>query len=297
MNKADKYFLETILEIRDQGDWDQDPRSKWNDSIPAFSKFVTQKVFDYRIDKGEFPITSLRHTAIKGAFYDIEAIYQKQTNVIEKMNSSIHGWWVDFITCSYKWLDGTKRRSIGQTYGHTVRRYDLVDKLLEGMEKNPFSRRHIINLWQEEQMLEDPKALVPCAFQTQWSIIEREDAFLGKVRFIDFTLNQRSQDYMMTSSINPFQYTMFAMMVAGHLSYTTGIKHIVRKFQHTVQNCHIYDRHMFAIDELLKKTPALKPMTLELNINKNFYDYRFEDFVIDIPWDLQVLSKKLELAV
>ena len=183
MIKADKYLKETIYEILEEGQWDKEPRTKWADGTPAHSKFVTQKVFPYNISKGEFPINTLRTTALKGAFHDIEAIYIKQTNIIEKMHPSIHSWWKDFIVKVYdRWMrtppspiedKSTFLNSLGQTYGDTVKRYDLVNKLLKGLEENPFGRRHSINLNQEQQKIDDPKALQPCAFETLWSI--RED--------------------------------------------------------------------------------------------------------------------------
>ena len=73
-NKADKYLKETITEILEEGQWDKEPRTKWADNTPAHSKFVTQKVYQYDISKGEFPINTLRTTALKGGFHDIEAI-------------------------------------------------------------------------------------------------------------------------------------------------------------------------------------------------------------------------------
>ena len=75
MNKADIYLRETLLEILEEGQVDRDPRPKWEDGTPAHSKFITQKVFQYDISRGEFPITTLRPTALKGAWSDIQAMY------------------------------------------------------------------------------------------------------------------------------------------------------------------------------------------------------------------------------
>lgn len=287
MTKADKYFLETLLEIRDEGSFDKNPRPKYIDGTPAHSKFVTQKSFEYRIDKGEFPLISFRPTATKGGWHDIEAIYQKQTNVLEEMDSSIWPWWKDFIVGD---VDGVGNH-IGQTYGHTVSRYRQVDRLLHDLKNNPFSRRHMINMWQEQQMMEDPKALPPCAFMTQWSVSD-----IGDKRYIDVTLNQRSMDFLMTASINPMQYVQFAQAVVGHLNYHTNIRHVLRKFKHDIQNVHIYDRHLWAIDELLLRDPSSEKVNVTLKENKDFYSYTYGDFCITRPFILP-LSKKLELAI
>lgn len=341
MNIVDKYFRDTLIELKNSPNKDKNPRSKYKDGTPAFTQFITQKTFTYDISKGEFPINTLRNTAIKGGWYDIEAIYQKQTNIIEEMHPSIHSWWEDFVvdkTWFFKDEQGdilgitkdTKpnysgyfkcKRSIGQTYGHTVKRYDLMNKLLKGLEENAFGRRNIINLWQEQQMIEDPKALVPCAYETIWSVREEKwvihsekekssysmdivdfskDPIESKplnIRYIDLTLNQRSMDFLITSSINPTQYVMFGLAVCGHLTQATGIKHQLGTFQHNIQNLHVYDRHLWAIDELLNREPKEEQPKIKLLSNKNFYDYTIDDFKITIPLGIEKLSKQLELAI
>lgn len=289
ISKADKYFIENLKEVRDHGQWDENPRPKWSDGEPAHSKFITQKSFDYRIDKGEFPITSLRPTALKGGWHDIEAIYIKQTNLIEEMDPSIRPWWESFAHQN----ENTPLRNIGQTYGHTVRRYGLMTRLLKGLEESPYARRHILNLWQEQQMIEDSKALVPCAYETVWSVSRADNGGA----FIDLTLNQRSQDSIVTSSLNPAQYVMFGLAVCGHLTHKTGALHTLRNFKYNVQNLHIYDRHLFAIEELLARDIITEKFDIKLLNYKNFYDYKFTDFGITRPSNIEPLSRKLEIAV
>lgn len=322
MNKADKYLKETIQEILENGQWDKEPRAKWADGTPAHTKFITQKVYQYDISKGEFPINTLRTTALKGGFYDIEAIYIKQTNVIEEMYPIIHSWWKDAIVNTkmksfgsgikyskelIKILKGdfpkndlskdTEENDLGNTYGHTVKRYDLVNKLLKGLEENPFGRRHSINLNQEQQKIDDPKALQPCAFETLWSAREY-DKFEVHKRYIDLTLIQRSQDYITTVSINPAQYVEFAMMVCNHLTFKTGIKHEVGKLLHVVQNVHIYDRHLDSAKELLEReSTGLQPKIELICEPKDFYQHTIEDFKFSGLEGIEKLSNKLEIAI
>ena len=315
MTKADKYLKETIEEILQDGQWDTNPRTKWSDTATAHSKFTTQKVFQYDISKGEFPINTLRTTALKGAFHDIEAIYIKQTNILEEMHPSIHSWWKDFsvkqvleskkIIPTFKFLN-----SLGQTYAHTVKRYNLMNKLLKGLEENSFGRRHSINLNQEQQKIDDPLALQPCAFETLWSVrdikITKEELkrqhpefnINAFTRYIDLTLIQRSQDYITTVSINPAQYVMLGMMVCNHLTFKTGIKHEVGKFLHLVQNVHIYDRHLNSAKEILeRKETGLQPK-IELTCEpKDFYEHTIEDFQFSGLEGIEKLSTKLEIAI
>lgn len=304
MIKADTYLKETISSILEKGEWDTNPRAKWSDGTPAKSKYITQKVFEYDISRGEFPINTLRTTALKGSFHDIEAIYIKQTNIIEEMHPSIHSWWKDFSKI-YKEKQIIKRllknnnekSTIGKTYGHTVKKYSLMDSLLKNLEENPFSRRHIIDMWQEQQMIEDPQALPPCAYSTLWSVREVEK-LKRSVRYIDVTLIQRSQDFIVTSSINSAQYTMLAMMVANHLTYKTGIKHSVGKLLHIVQNCHIYDRHLDVAKEILNIKPTRFQPRISLTCYpKNFYSHKVDDFKFTNLENIKPLTEKLEIAI
>ena len=303
MNKADKYLKNTITEILEDGQWDKNPRTKWADGTPAHSKFITQQVFQYDISKGEYPINTLRTTALKGGFYDIEAIYIKQTNVIEEMHPSIHNWWKDFITTKNYVTFNPKDRGIynnsdiGYTYGHTVARYNLMHKLLREMENKPFSRRHKISLWQEQQWKDCPQALEPCAGLTLWSVREY-DKFEVYKRYIDLTLIQRSMDLAVTSSINPAQYTMLAMIVCNHLTFKTGIKHEVGKLLHVVQNVHIYDRHLDSAKEVLEReSTELQPKIELICEPKDFYQHTIEDFKFSGLEGIEKLSNKLEIAI
>lgn len=328
--KANKYLKETITEILEEGQRDKNPRTRWADGTAAHSKFVTQKVYQYDISKGEFPINTLRTTALKGAFYDIEAIYLKQTNILEEMYPSIYNWWKDFSIRKQLIDDGMGQpfwttniwrktdheevsrdvHSIGNTYGHTVKRYDLMNKLLKGLEENPFGRRHKISLWQEQQVIDDPKALEPCAGLTLWSVREdfmEFDTFMPVddvddariyYRYIDLTLIQRSQDYLTTVSINPVEYTMLAMMVCNHLTFKTGIKHEVGKLLHIVQNAHIYDRHLDCAKEILEReSTGLQPKIELICEPKDFYNHTIEDFKFSGLEGIKKLSKELEIAI
>jgi len=297
-NKADNYLKNTILDIKYRGTWSKNPRTKWTDGTPAHYKQVRQRVYDYDILKGEFPISTLRTTALKGCFYEMEWIYLKQSNIIEDAHLSIHSWWRDFIvTKNYMILKNGEKfythSDIGKTYGYIVKKYDLMNKLLYDMEHNWESRRLTIDLWQEEDLNSVPKPLPPCAFRTDWSI--EED---GDIRYIDFNLSQRSRDLLMTASINPSEYVMLAMMIANHLTFKTEITHKVRNFQHIVFNEHIYDRHLEAMEEILDREPTgLQPKMELICEPKNFYEHKWEDFKISGLGGIEKLSKNLEIAI
>jgi thymidylate synthase len=175
--------------------------------------------------------------------------------------------------------------TIGQRYGATIGRYDLMNKLLDGLVKDPFGRRHIISMYQYVD-LEETNGLFPCAYETLWSVRR-----VSGNKVLDLTLIQRSNDYIMANAINKIQYVALQMMVAGHCGYKVG------KFYHLVQNLHIYDRHFDAVSELLNKELLDIQPKLILKENKNFYDYTINDFEITGIEGITKINSKLELAI
>ena len=276
MNKADQYFKQNLREVLEHGTWDENPRPKWGDGTPARSKFITQVTEKYDIAAGEFPIPTLRNTAVKTGIKEIFWIYQDQSNSLADAHARGITWWDEWDIG-----DGT----IGNRYGATVKQYDLMNKLSNGLKNDPFSRRHIIDLYQEE-CLRETKGLNPCAYSTLWSVRN-----VGEEMFLDVTLVQRSQDYLMASSINKIQFSAMQMMVAGHLGYRPG------NFVHFVQNLHIYDRHIEAAEQLLVTESLNTQPILKLNVQKNFYDYTIDDFEVTGTEGIPKLKEKLEIAV
>lgn len=277
MNKADKYYIQNIQNIISEGSWDENPRPKYSDGTPAHSRFITQVFEEYDISKGEFPITTLRNTAIKTGIKEIIWIYQKQTSSLEVAREMGINWWDE-------WNIGND--SIGQRYGATIKRYDLMNKLLDGLVNDPFGRRHIISMYQYVD-LEETNGLFPCAYEILCSVRKVRE---GKV--LDMTLIQRSNDYLVAGYINKVQYLALQMMVAGHCGYKVG------KFCHLVQNLHVYDRHFDGVAELLDRAPLETDLPyIELTENKNFYDYNIDDFKIHNVSKIIKINSKLELAI
>lgn len=318
MTKADKYFIELLKDIEENGVWSKNPRTRWNDGTLAQYKSVYNKTYTYDINNMEFPITTLRTTPFRGCFEEMRWIYQLQSNIIEDAHPSIHSWWLDFVTEQSFTLkkDGggpniyypsieeeyiksginyTKefRSSIGKTYGYIIKKYNLMNRLLEGLERNPESRRNIINMWDNQSQMEDPNALPPCAYMTKWMVKEREGT-----KYLDMTLFQRSKDTVMVYSINPTEYVMLQMMVAGHLTWKTKVLHKPGFMFYKVEDEHIYDRNYWALDELLQRNSiGLQPIIELVCEPKNFYDYRWEDFKVSGTEGIKPLSKKLEIAI
>ena len=274
MTRADYYMEEMIEKIQRCGYKDINPRPKYADGTPAHTISVNHTFRTYDLSEGDFPICTLRPQAWKTGIKEIFTIYQKPTNNLEEMREMGVGWWDEWDIG-----DGT----IGQRYGATVKRYDLINRLIEDIKNDPYGRRKIVSLWQETDLRETP-GLAPCAFQTIWNV---------RGEYLDMLLVQRSGDMLTASGpggINEIQYAALLMMIARHTGYKPGV------FSHMVANEQIYDRHMDAANDMRSRFSAreqeefymesvlretiLHPR-LVLNPEKtNFYDMTIDDFTM-----------------
>ena len=275
MTKADIYMKEDIEKILIEGYLDVNPRPKYKDGTPAHTLSVNHVMRKYDLSKGEFPICTLRPMAWKTGIREIFTIYQKSTNNLEEMRAMGVNWWDDWDIG-----DGT----IGQRYGATVKRYDLINNLINDIKNDPYGRRKIVSLWQETD-LHETAGLAPCAFQTIWNV--RNDG-TGR-EYLDMCLIQRSGDMLTASGaggINEIQYAALLMMIARHCGYEAGV------FTHFVANEQIYDRHEEQAYEMRRRANKLaireyehgehKNPMLVLNPDKtNFYDITIDDFTME----------------
>ena len=268
MTKADEYIQQDIFNILERGYKDENPRPHYADGTPAHTQSINHTYRTYDLSKGDFPICTLRPIAWRTGIKEIFTIYQKPTNEIAKMEEMGVNWWKDWDIG-----DGT----IGQRYGATVSRYDLINNLIKNIQEDPYGRRKIVSLWQETD-LRETAGLAPCAFLTIWNV---------RGEYLDMCLIQRSGDMLTASGaggINEVQYAALLMMIARHTGYKPGT------FTHFVANEQIYDRHLDAAEEMMRRYDEHYPEgsvikcpkpNLILNENKtNFYDMTIEDFTM-----------------
>ena len=286
MTKADRYMNEMISRILTEGFKDVNPRPKYADGTPAHTISVNHTFRTYDLSKGEFPICTLRSQAWKTGIREIFTIYQKPTNNIAEMHEMGVKWWDEWDIG-----DGT----IGQRYGATVKRYDLINKLIADIKNDPYGRRKIVSLWQETDLSETP-GLAPCAFQTIWNV---------RGEYLDMMLVQRSGDMLTASGpggINEIQYASLLMMIARHTGYKPGV------FSHIVANEQIYDRHIDAAYEMMRRYEIAKSefegklvltSTPHLELNPeatDFFSMTIDDFSMANYAPMQP-QLKLELGI
>lgn len=192
MTKGDMYTKEIFKRILEEGTWDVNPRPRYKDGTKAHTLSVNHGMCTYDITKGENPLITLRPIAIKSSIGELLWIYQDESNDLDLLKEKYGVTWWD------EWDIGN--RTIGTCYGHTIHQYNLMKKLLQGLKENPDGRRHIINMWQEEEFSQK-HGLKPCAFMTQWNVRHGSDG----VDYLDMCLTQRSSDFATAGCINQLQ--------------------------------------------------------------------------------------------
>ena len=250
MTKADRYMEHDIRHILQDGYKDENPRPHYADGTPAHTISVNHVCRQYDLSAGEFPICTLRPMAWKTGIKEIFTIYQKPTNDLATMHEMGVNWWDDWDIG-----DGT----IGQRYGATVSRYDLINNLIKDIQKDPYGRRKVVSLWQETD-LHETAGLAPCAFLTIWNV---------RGKYLDMAMIQRSGDMLTASGaggINEIQYAALLMMIARHTGYEPGV------FTHFVANEQIYDRHIDAANEMLKRYEELEQKESDETLVENYKD-------------------------
>ena len=268
MSYADVLFKKTCKEILEHGTdtQGQEVRPRWEDGTPAYT-IKTFGVVNRDDLRKEFPAITLRRIGLKSAMDEILWIYQQKSNNIHDLKSHIWDEWAD------------KEGSIGTVYGWQVGEkfifkgdeIDQMDYVLKQLKETPFSRRIMTNLYQFKNL--HTGHLDPCAYSMTYNVTDehRED---GKLT-LNAILNQRSQDMLAANGWNIAQYAILLMMVAQVNNMIAG------ELVHVIADCHIYDRHVPMIKELLDREEYPAPK-VRLNPEvKDFYAFTTEDLIVE----------------
>ena len=232
-----------------------------SDGKPAHTQYITDVTDVYDISKGEFPISTYRPIPWKSAIGELLWMYQLQSNDIRVLEKEFKvKWWKPWDIG-----DGT----IGQRYGATIKKYNMVNELINELKTNRYSRRIIMNMWQLKDFSETD-GLKPCVYSTTWNV---------RGEYLDVFVLQRSSDYILSEGFDRLQYCVLLMMIAQ----CTGLK--PGKMTYHVNNMHIYDRHIPIAKDILNNKPSNKQPRLILRTSCTdfydftIYDFRLEDFV------------------
>ena len=276
MSRADEIFIQNCRDILDNGIWDTDRevRPRWEDGAPAHTVKKFGIVNRYNLVE-EFPILTIRRTFWKSAVDELLWIWQQKSNNVHNLRTRVWDAWAD------------ETGSIGKAYGYQLgvkHHYpegdmDQVDKVLWDLKHNPASRRIMTNIYTFADLSE--MALYPCAYSMTFNVSGNK---------LNAILNQRSQDMLAANNWNVVQYSVLTMMIAQVTGFEPG------EFVHVIADAHIYDRHVAAVEEIIRNEPKKAPTFVIDPEVKDFYAFTRDSFRIE-NYEYSEFTGKIPVAV
>ena len=230
----------------------------------------TRSVFGYqmRFNLAEgFPLVTTKKLHIRSIVHELLWFLSGSSNIKYLHDNGVSIW--------DEWAD--ENGDLGPVYGVQWRNWpapdgrkiDQISNLIEGIKKNPDSRRHLVVAWNPAEV--DKMALPPCHCLFQFYVAN------GK---LSCQLYQRSCDIFLGVPFNIASYSLLTHMVAQQCDLDVG------DFVWTGGDCHIYKNHFEQVELQLSRTPRAYPKLVINRKPSSIFDYKFEDFVIEgyDPW-------------
>ena len=274
MGKWDKEYLKLCKKILKDGVEVENRTGINSIKIPGYE-------FEFDLEK-EFPVLTTKQLFFKNAITELLWIYQEQSNDVRWLKERGNHIW-DEWECddngdwrATQMLPGDDGKlvkkevikhfgkeyahTIGTAYGWIVRKYKLIDNLIDKIKNNPTDRRMIMSLWQNEFL--ESAVLPSCVWCTEWDVTD------GK---LNLWVHQRSCDVPLGLPFNVTQYAVLANLIARVCNLKVG------KMYWSIKDAHIYVNQIDGIKEQIKRGEELPDLPApELWINpeiKNFYDF------------------------
>jgi thymidylate synthase len=203
----------------------------------------TLSVFGYqmRFDLSDgFPALTTKKLHLRSIVGELIWFLRGDTNVKWLQDNGITIWdeWAD--------ADG----ELGPVYGYQWRSWptpdgrhvDQIAAVIQSLEKNPDSRRHIVNAWNVADV--ERMALPPCHTMFQFYVAD------GR---LSCQLYQRSADVFLGVPFNIASYALLTHMVARVTGLEPG------DFVHTLGDAHLYLNHLDQARLQLTREPRPLP--------------------------------------
>lgn len=256
---SERKYLDLMHEVYTEGEWRSDRTGTGVSSL-----FGKQVVYDL---KDGFPLLTTKKIHWKSVVHELLWFLSGRTNIKYLQDNGVHIW--------DAWA--SENGELGPGYGYQWRTWnfhtgvisvisvDQIQALIDGIKKDPFSRRHIVTAWNPSES--EDMALPPC--HCFWQIYVHQN---GE---IDLQLYQRSADMFLGVPFNIASYSLLLMMIAQCTGYRAG------RFIHTLGDVHLYRNHVDAY-LIQKDRTILSPPTVTLNYEINsIFDFKFEDINLD----------------
>jgi thymidylate synthase len=228
----------------------------------------------YDLGKG-FPAVTTKKLAFKACLSELLWFLEGSSDE-RRLAEILHGSseedkrtiWTDNALADY-WLPKAKfQGDLGRVYGVQWRDFGGVDQLLrlvEGIKKDPYGRRHIISAWNPAEL--DQMALPPCHCFAQF--------YVSADNKLSCQMYQRSCDMFLGVPFNVASYSLLTHMIAQVCGLGVG------EFVHVLGDAHIYLNHVEQVKEQLSREPLPAP-TLWINPEvRDITQFTMKDFRLD----------------
>lgn len=234
----------------------------------------TRSIFGYqmRFDLSNgFPAVTTKKLAWKAVVSELLWFIEGSTDE-RRLCEILHGTrdpakttiWTENANAPY-WKDKAKfDGDLGKVYGYQWRNFNGIDqlqKLVDNLKKDPYSRRHILSSWNPPDLPD--MALPPCHTLCQF--------YVDGENKLSCQLYQRSADIPLGVPFNVASYALLTHMIAKECGLSVG------DFVHTIGDAHIYLNQLDGVKLQLERTP-LKSPELWLNPDvKSIFNYTMDD--------------------
>lgn len=225
----------------------------------TISVFGAQERFD--LHEG-FPLVTTKKLHLRSIIHELLWFLKGDTNIAYLRDNGVTIW--------DEWAN--ENGDLGRVYGAQWRSWrgadgtviDQIARVVEDLQKNPDSRRHIVSAWNPAEL--HLMALAPCHAMFQFFVQDGE---------LSCQLYQRSADLFLGVPFNIASYALLTMMVAQVCSLRPG------DFVHSFGDLHLYTNHL---DQArLQLTRECRPLPrMQLNPERRrLEDFVFEDFTLE----------------
>lgn len=208
------------------------------------------------VSNNKLPLIACRKMYPKGIIGEFLAFIQSDCKSLDDFESRGCNYWK-------LWADEDDNLSIDYPPGNQL------DDIIENIKRDPHSRRHIIDLWNHQNLSE---LSLPCCHYSYQFNIERNK--------INMIWTQRSADIMIGVPSDMVLATLYLHIVGNATGYKPN--RIIMNFGST----HIYEEHLKDADTYLKRECYSTP---KIHISKVNYkhliqeDFHIRDYVPQKP--------------
>ena len=248
----------------------------------------------------EFPVLQSKQLYFRQAILEMLWIYQVQSNDVRWLQDrDVHIWDEWQIDKDGKWkaiqnvigkdgkiekkevervFDKKYAYTIGTAYGYIVKKFDLINELINTIKNNPTDRRMLMSLWQNDYL--NTAVLPSCVWSSEWDVTEDK---------LNLLVHQRSCDVPLGLPFNVTQYAVLLELIAKTCNLKPGT------MDWSIKDAHIYVNQVEGIKEQINRYDIYdklknEPKELLLLLKKEINDSKLNSII-----DLILNKEKPEL--